>query len=104
MQAEEIPEALHPLFWEHDIGALDVESHKALIILKVAVHGDQDQIRILRSLYGDAAIRKALIKRECRGLSAKHIRFWALIVGIPRKLENAWVARVLQEPWGSVQP
>lgn len=45
-------------------------------------------------------LRQWLIRRRCRGLDAKRVRFWELILGLPADQVEEWVRAARAGVWG----
>ncbi len=94
-----LPEELHDLFWEYDIGDIDTTKHIGLIVEKVTNHGDVIHIRKFLQLYTDSQIRDVIIQSEFRGMNAKNVVFWSTLLQIPKSISNKYRDRCLHEPW-----
>ncbi len=51
----------------------------------------------------DAELRAWLVQRRGAELSSKHLRFWELILNLPRRQVNAWLADPQQRIWDERQ-
>ncbi|NPV08250.1 MAG: hypothetical protein HPY83_09865 [Anaerolineae bacterium] len=87
----ELPSHLRELFWDYDFEALSWEEDQDLIIGRNLAAGNWDAITWLRSLAGDGAIRRWLEEHRGGGLSPRQLRFWQLILRLPRHQVDAWV-------------
>jgi len=94
-----LPGPLRVLFWDYAGRRLDLRRDRDLILRRVLAEGGWREIRLLRSRLGDAAIRDFLLRCEGRGLSAARIRFWELLLGLPRRHTDAWVRAARTGTW-----
>lgn len=96
---EPLPEALRPLFWDHDFAALDWRRHRDFVTGRVLASGTWENVRWLRATLGDDGLRDWLRRRRGRGLDPRQLRFWQLILHLPRETVDAWVAERRDDPW-----
>ncbi len=66
---------------------------------RVLAQGGWRETRLLRSRVGDAAIRAFLLASGARGLSPDRIRFWELVLHLPRRRADAWVRAARAGTW-----
>jgi hypothetical protein len=74
--AKPVPVRFHPLFWDCDVAALDLEAHSSLILTRLLDYGDLAAARWALQEYGAARIRRFLIDRGWKTMSRKTIAFW----------------------------
>src|SRR4051794_2443258 len=94
-----LPDILRPLFWDYHFGRLTQDRDRDLIVSRVLVSGTWDHIRWLRDRYGDEVIREWLVRRAGGGLSRPQLRFWELLLELPRKQVDAWMASPGRTVW-----
>ena len=94
-----LPSDLKPLFWEYDFGRLSWEKDQGLIIGRILAHGDWQAAHWLVGVLGKDGIREWICRREGRGLDARCLRFWELVVGLPHRKVNAWLRQQAGLPW-----
>jgi hypothetical protein len=82
---------LRPLFWDHDFARLTWDADADLIIGRILAAGDWQAVRWLRGLLPDPALRDWLERRRGAGLSARQLRFWELVLELPRRQVNRWL-------------
>lgn len=87
----ELHPSLQPLFWDYDFAALTWQSDGDLIIARVLAAGDWGAVSWLRSQLGDAALRRWLLQHRGTGLSPRQLRFWQLVLRLPRRQVDAWL-------------
>lgn len=95
-----LPASLRPLFWDYDIATLRWDRDRDLILGRLLRQGGWSEARLLRSRLGDDAVRDWLFGHEARGLAPQRIRFWQLVLGLPRERADAWVRAARDGPWG----
>lgn len=89
---------LRPLFWDCDFSQISWVLHRDLVISRILANGTWEAIRWLRDALGDEGLREYVVAHRGRGLSPRQLRFWELILGIPRRTVSAW----LKEPGRTV--
>jgi hypothetical protein len=95
-----LPQSLKPFFWDYPFSELSWKHDHELIIRRVLSNGSWESICWLRNTLGDDRLRKWLINRKGKGLSPRQIRYWALVLRIPKRDADAWVKSALENPWG----
>jgi len=68
---------LAPLFWDRKLKRTDLERHRTWLLCRVLMFGSQPQVRAVRSYFGDAAIRRAIRRRE---IDSRTRNYWELIL------------------------
>lgn len=94
-----LPEELHHYFWDYDPADLSWDGDRYTIVLRLLASGGLDAVRWLRENAGDEAIREVLIERRGRGISPERLRFWGLILDLPRVQVDEWVHQARSDPW-----
>lgn len=94
-----LPELLRPLFWDHDFDALRWEEHRDLVVSRVLSDGDLAALQWLRARLGDGALRRWIERRGGRGLDARRLRFWELVLELPHGKVDAWLADPSRRIW-----
>jgi hypothetical protein len=90
---------LRPLFWDHDFARLTWEADADLIIGRILVAGDWEAVCWLRRLLPKPALQGWLDRRRGAGLSARQLRFWELVLGLPRRQVDTWLADPARQVW-----
>jgi hypothetical protein len=93
-----LPSKMRALFWDHDFTKLRWNGDSALIARRILTDGDWDSIRWLRRQAGDEAMRD-WIETHHRALSPRQLRFWELILDLPHRKVNEWVAAAHTSVW-----
>ena len=94
-----LPEFLRPLFWDYDFDELTWEEDRDLVIARVLADGPWSAVTWLRSQLGDAELRRWIEARQGRGLSPQQLRFWELILDLPHRRVNTWLATPDRQTW-----
>jgi len=94
-----IPKRLKPFFWDHHFARLNWEADSDLIINRILAAGDWDAVCWLRRSVGDEALRAWLKRRRGAGLSGRQLRFWELVLDLPHRDVNAWLADPGRQVW-----
>ncbi len=94
-----LPHFLKPLFWEYQFEDLNWEEDRDLVISRVLGAGQWDAIQWLRQRVTPQELRAWIIERRGRGLSPAQLRFWELILDLPHRDVNAWLAAMRRDPW-----
>jgi len=97
--AVELPERLRNLFWDCDFDTVTWEKHRAFIIRRVLDRGDWDAIQWLRAAAGDQTIREWFLAKRGGGLDPRKLRFWELILDLPKEEADKWVAEARKTTW-----
>jgi Family of unknown function (DUF6922) len=94
-----LPEMLRPFFWDYRFGSLSWEKDQHLVIARTLEVGSLTALRWLRRKLGDDALREWLLQRQGRGLSRQQLRFWEVILDIPRRIVDKWLSDPRRRIW-----
>ena len=94
-----LPEFLQPFFWDDDFDSLTWEDDREFITARVLSSGDWRALTWLRSRAGDGSLREWIERHEGRGLGPERLRFWQIVLGLPRRQVNIWLAAERQTVW-----
>lgn len=95
-----LPKSLKPYFWDYPFSKLSLNTDRDLIIRRVLASGSWDTVLWLRKKIGDESLRTWLIMHQGRGLSPRQLRFWELILDLPKNQVKHWVKAAQETPWG----
>jgi len=95
-----LPSILEPFFWDYSFAELSWKHDRELIIRRVLANGSWETVCWLRNTLGNDKLRKWLIARKGKGLSSRQIRYWALVLKIPKSEADVWVKSAKENPWG----
>jgi len=96
-----LPENMCLLFPEYGFGDLSWEQDRDLVTARVLAEGTWDDMMWLRKTAGDDALREWMVKRRGAGIDRRRLRFWELILDIPRRKVNAWLRDPARQVWDS---
>jgi hypothetical protein len=99
MLSSKLPTTLKALFWDYDFTALSWENDRDLIMARVLTAGSWDTVTWLRSRAGDHALREWIERRCGGGMSPQRLRFWELILELPRRQVDDWLAAEERQVW-----
>ena len=94
-----LPPTLRPFFWDYDFARLSWRTDRDLIIARILAVGNWQSLRWLRRRVPDAELRAWIMNRRGRGLSNRQLRFWELILELPHRQVNAWLAEPARRIW-----
>ncbi len=97
---EPLPKSLKPYFWDYPFSKLSFGTDRDLIIRRILASGSWEAVLWIRKKFGDENLKKWLIVHKGRGLSPRQLRFWELILDLPKRQVNAWVKAARETPWG----
>ncbi len=97
--SDKLPEMLRPLFWDSDFDQLTWREHRDYVVRRVLSAGSWDAVSWLRAKFGDNALRQWIEQHQGRGLSSRQLRFWELVVDLPRPLVDAWLESEGRRIW-----
>ncbi len=94
-----LPARLRRLFWDQDADRLRWDRDRDLIVGRLLAVGGWDAMRWLRCRLGDADLRAWLLEHRGAGLSPRQLRFWEVVLGLPRRAVTAWVTAPGRAAW-----
>jgi len=94
-----LPKNLYKFFWDYPPGKLSWEADQDLIIRRILTTGSWKAIVWLRKQMGDDALKQRLLSYRGKGLSPRQIRFWELLLDLPKHKTNEWVRDAQSMPW-----
>jgi len=95
-----LPKSLQKYFWDYSFEDFSWSKDRDLIIRRLLTDGSWDSILWLRKRIGDDSLRKWLIAHQARGLSPRQIRFWSLVLHLPKLQVEAWTRTARSSSWG----
>ncbi len=94
-----LPSLLKPCFWDTEFSRLKWSSHQDFIIQRILAEGDWKAVQWLRRRVGDKFLLAWISKHRGRGLDKRRLRFWELILPLPKRTVNAWLQADCRSPW-----
>lgn len=98
-RSSKLPITLRVLFWDYDFATLTWDNDRDLIMARILTAGSWDAVTWLRSRVGDDALGEWIERHRGDGLSPQRLRFWELILGLPHRQVNAWLAAEGRQVW-----
>lgn len=74
--ARRVPDHLSAIFWDGDLGTLDLDRHRDQIIERVLQDGTLEAVRWVLREYGDDVIRTFVSEKGAKRLDPKILSFW----------------------------
>lgn len=99
MPSPRLPDRLQQYFWEYPDETLDWEHHRHTVVLRLLQAGGMDAVEWLRQQMSDDEIRDFIVHRQGRGIDPRRLRFWALVLAIPRAEVDRWISEARSNPW-----
>jgi hypothetical protein len=94
-----LPASVKKLFWDTDVRSLRWDRHREAIIGRVLAVGTWTDVTWLRQRVGDAALREWILRHEGRGLTPQQLRFWQLLLDLPRRQVDLWLRSESRQVW-----
>ncbi len=94
-----LPPRLRVLFWDTDAARLDLTRNREFVCARLLQEGGLAEVKFLRVRYGDAALRKWIVRHRARGMTPNRIRFWQLLLQLPERLVSPWLRRARRGDW-----
>jgi len=94
-----LPPPLRSLFWDCDFAQLDWQQHRDFIIRRVLAEGSWDAVCWLRNELGDPPLRDWIERHQGRSLSPQQLRFWELILDLPKESVDTWLRSEERKIW-----
>jgi hypothetical protein len=95
----ELTEGLKRYFWDYDPARLSWDHSRHTIVARLIEAGGFDAVRWLLDHLSDEELRDYLIRRGGRGIAPERLRFWGLILDLPRTQVDEWIAAQRSNPW-----
>jgi DNA-binding transcriptional ArsR family regulator len=94
-----LPKSFRNTFWDYSFKDLSWPKDRDLIIRRLLTDGSWEAITWLRKQIGDNGLRRWLVAHQARGLSPRQIRFWSLVLELPRLQAEALTRKARSSPW-----
>jgi hypothetical protein len=92
-------ELIQPAFWDVPFESLSWEQHRDFIIRRILQSGSFEMIRWLRTRLTDDELRAWLTRHKGRGLSARQLHYWKVVLGLPSATVDRWIV-AQEQVWG----
>ena len=90
---------LETIFWDVDIASLSWDENRDFIIRRILTHGNLDMLRRLRFRIGDSGLVDWFALHQGKGLSPRQLRYWQVILNIPKDTIDPWINRSKNSLW-----
>jgi hypothetical protein len=94
-----LPASVKKLFWDTNPRSLCWDRHREAIIGRVLAAGTWADVTWLRKEIGDAALREWIVRHEGRGLTPPQLRYWQLLLDLPRRQVDLWLRSESRQVW-----
>ncbi len=94
-----LPESLRPLFWDCDFDRLDWREHHDFVMHRVLAEGTWEAVCWLRREVGDSPLREWILRHQGRSLSPQQLRYWQLVLDLPKDAVDAWLRSEERSIW-----
>ena len=94
-----LPEHFSRYYWDCDFDSISWRKHKEDVVLRVLMRGTWDDIEWVRDKVGDVWLRAWIIKRRGKAIDAADLRLWGLLLHIPKRMVNSWLANKARQIW-----
>lgn len=94
-----LPSFLKSYFWEYDFQVLSWAKDRHLVTCRILEEGGWRATRWLRRRVDDEGLRQFLYQRQGRGLSRRQLRYWPLILDLPKRDVDVWLNRPERQIW-----
>jgi len=97
--ATRLPPYVRKLFWEYRKGDVTWSKHRRFIIKRILSHGEWSAVVWLRKNTTDEELRHWFAETKGRALDPPKLRYWELILGLPKKDVDRWIRDMKKGPW-----
>ena len=94
-----LPPDLKPLFWDCEFRKLSWAKHRDFIIGRILAVGMMDALRWLRGRVSDRELRAWIIRRKGRGLDNRQLRYWQVMLRLPKRRVDRWLKDEFRQIW-----
>lgn len=94
-----LPAFLRGLFWDQEFDGLSWPRDRNAVTARILAEGGRETIRWLRDRMDDDRLRAWILDRRGRGLSARQLRYWQIVIDLPVDEVDAWLADPARRVW-----
>lgn len=98
-ERQSLPLRMKSFFWDYRCRFLRMDRDRDLVIARLFDRGDWNDLKWLRKTLSDSELRHWLISRCGAGLSPPKLRFWELVLRLPRRDVNKWLRNENRRVW-----
>lgn len=81
------------MFWDRDPASIHPRVHRPFVIQRILSSGGLASLRWLRSLASDEELRLHIQSREGREIEPRRLRYFELILDLPKREVSGWIRR-----------
>ena len=93
-----LPSRLRSFFWDYKFEDISWEINRDFIVERLLTTGDWESIKWLGSRLGDEGLKQWITSHHQK-LSPRQLRFWEIILALPHKRVNEWLAVRRENVW-----
>lgn len=94
-----LPRFLRTCFWDTDFLRLQWPEHQDFVVGRLLEAGGDREKDWLRRHMEPHVIGAWILRHRGRGLSPRQLRYWELIVDLPKSDVDRWVREKRRDPW-----
>jgi hypothetical protein len=94
-----LPPYVRELFWEYGLRDISWSRHRRFVIKRVLSHGETNALKWLRKNTTSEELRKWFMETRGRALDPPRLRYWELMLGLPKKDVDRWIREMKKNPW-----
>jgi|SRR5262245_16763904 len=94
-----LPPFLRPFFWDYAFAQLSWPADRELVTARILAEGSWEAVRWLRRQLGVDGLRSWICSRRGAGLSPKQLRFWEIVLDLPKREVDSWLAAPGRRVW-----
>ena len=93
-----LPQQLRSLFWDYNFDSLKWPEHRDFVIARILQEGDHHATAWLRDQLGRSGLAEWIRGRRGRGLDPRRLRFWEVVLDLPKEEVDVWMRDALASP------
>jgi len=86
-------------FWDYPFRRLRIDKDRDLVISRLLDQGDWEAVQWLRMRLSDRDLKNWLLSRRGAGLSPRKLRFWELVLELPKRDVDDWLRSKTRQVW-----
>ena len=94
-----LPPFVRELFWEYGKRDISWSKHRRFVIKRILSHGEWSALKWLRRNTTPEELRMWFMETKGRALDPPRLRYWELILDLPKKDVDRWIRQMKTNPW-----
>jgi len=94
-----LPPYVRELFWEYGPRGVSWSRHRGFIVKRILSDGESRALRWLRRNMTDGELRRWFRETRGRALDPPRLRYWEVVLGLPKKEVDGWIRSMRKGPW-----